>query len=328
MNSTTATDDSSHTHRLDRPVTGIGFAAGSTTVFTVQDAAIKWLSTDVALHQVVFARSLVALGLLAAFAALSGGAAGLRARRPWLHVARGALAFAAYTTYYLALAAMPIATAITLFFVAPLMITALSAPLLGERVGVHRWAATLVGFSGVVFMMRPGGGVDPAAVLAVASAAFYAGLHILTRRHGGDESAVGMALSATVVYLVLSGAIGLAFHDGITVGGEHPAMAFLTRAWVWPDAGAAGLMALTGLTFATGFYALAQAYRSADSAIVAPFEYLAVPLGALAGYLIWGTVPDVRTAVGAVVVVASGLYVLYRETRAHRRRARTGQQHG
>jgi len=306
--------------RLDQPGVGIGFAATASVVFTVQDATIKWLSTTYAVHEIVFARSLVAIALLALFAAVSGGLGQLRPGNAWFHLARGLLAFSAYTTYYLALSALPIATAITLFFAAPLMITAMSPPMLGERVGIHRWSATLAGFAGVLVMMWPGhGGVDPAALLSLAAAGFYAGLQIVTRRHGGAESAVSMAFSATAVYLVLSAAIGIAFHDGLSVGGTHPTAAFLTRAWAAPDASGLALMALSGLTFAIGFYALSQAYRSANSAVVAPFEYLAVPLGAVAGYLIWATVPDARTGVGALLIIGSGLYVLYRETLRGRR---------
>jgi drug/metabolite transporter (DMT)-like permease len=302
--------------RPDDPTRGIGFVIAAMLLFAVQDATIKWLSADQSVFQLVLLRSLVAAVLLPGFAALNGGLATLRPHRLDVHLVRGLLAFMAYVTYYLALAAMPLAEAIALFFAAPLMITALSAPLLGEPVGWRRWLATGVGFLGVLVMMRPGtDAFEPAGLLALAAAGFYAGMQILARRHAGAETGVSMALTATLVYIAIAGAIGLAFHDGLTLTGGGDS--FLTRAWHWPEPSALALIAATGVTFTAGFYSIAQAYRTSPPAVVAPFEYLAVPLGALAGFVIWRTVPDTATFAGATLVIASGLYVLYRE-RVHR----------
>lgn len=306
--------------RPDDPAAGILLVVAAMGVFTVQDATIKWLSTDYSVYQIVLIRSLVALVLLPVFARLNGGLAGLRPADLRMHAARGLGAFLAYTTYYLGLAAMPLAEAIALFFAAPLLITAMSAPLLGEPVGWRRWAATGVGFLGVLVMLRPGTEAFQAAgLLPLAAAGFYAGMQVLARRHGGRETAMSMAFSATVTYVLLSGAIGLAFHGGLPLPGTGPSTAFLTRAWVWPETTGLLLMASTGLTFTAGFYGISQAYRTAPPAVVAPFEYLAVPLGAIAGYVVWRSVPDAESAAGAVLVIASGLYVLYRE-RVRRRR--------
>lgn len=302
--------------RSDEALAGIGLVVAGVTVFTAQDAAIKWLSGDYSVYQIVLVRSLVALLVLPLYAAFNGGLRGLRPASPSFHLLRGLAAFAAYTTYYLALAALPLAEAIALFFVAPLFITALSVPVLGESVGWRRWGATAVGFLGVLVMLRPGfAAFEPAGLLAIGAAAFYAAMQLLARRHAGGESGIAMAFSATVMYVALSGAIGLAFHDGLPLAGSHPSAAFLARAWTLPSAGDFALMALTGLTFATGFYAISQAYRTARPAVIACFEYLAVPLGALAGYLIWRSVPDAATVLGAMLVVGSGLYVLDRERR-------------
>jgi drug/metabolite transporter (DMT)-like permease len=300
------------TARPDDPARGIGFVVVAMLLFAVQDATIKWLSAEQSVFQLVWIRSLIAAALLPGFAALNGGLGTLRPRRLDVHLVRGLLAFLAYVSYYLALAAMPMAEAIALFFAAPLMITALSAPLLGEPVGWRRWSATAVGFLGVLVMMRPGtAAFEPAGLLALAAAGFYAGMQLLARRHAAAETGVSMALSATLVYIAVSGAIGLAFHDGLPLAGTGDG--FLTRAWHWPEPVALALIAGTGITFTAGFYAIAQAYRSSPPAVVAPFEYLAVPLGAAAGYLIWRTVPEPTTLAGASIVIASGLYVLYRE---------------
>lgn len=300
--------------RPDEPARAIAFVLLSLCVYTLHDVIIKWLSGAYPVYEIVLVRSLVAMGVLALFARLNGGLASLKPRRPGPHLLRGTAAFFAFTFYYVSLASLPLGEAVALFFSAPLFITALSAPVLGERVGWRRWSAVALGAIGVVILLRPGIGVfDPAAVLPVASALCYAGMQMVARRACTGESGASMAFSAACIYVPLSIAIGLAVGGGTLSGATHPSLAFVQRPWSVPAAIDLAAIGLLGLGFAVGFYALSQAYRLTRASNVAPFEYLAVPLGTLAGYLVWRDVPDLLSVTGAVLIVSSGLYVFHRE---------------
>jgi len=306
--------------RVDAPVKGVLCVVAGICVFSIQDVIIKSMSGAYPVHQIVFVRSLVALAPLFVIAHLDGGLAGLRTRRPWAHLLRGGAMLASYTTYYLAIAALPLALAVALFFVAPLMITALSHLLLGEKAHLRRWLAVGVGFAGVVIMTRPGdGAIEPAALFAVLAALFYAVSAILTRRLGATESGPSLAFSATLVYLAANALLGLSLGDGALAQSTHPSLEFMLRAWAWPSGHDLALMALCGLIAAFGFYFLSQAYRLAPAASVAPFEYVGLPLAALWGYLFWSEVPMATTVLGVVLIVGSGLYVLHRESVRGRR---------
>jgi S-adenosylmethionine uptake transporter len=308
--------------RVDAPVKGVLCVVAGISVFSIQDVIIKSIGGSYPVHEIVFVRSLVALVPLIAIAYFDGGLTGLCTRRPWAHMLRGGAMLASYTAYYLAIIALPLALAVALFFVAPLLITALSHLLLGETVQLRRWLAVATGFVGVVIMTRPAGGtVEPAALLAVLAALFYAVSAILTRHLGATESGVSLAFSATLLYLGVNGLVGLWIGDGALAQQGHPSLQFLLRAWALPGWRDFGLMALCGLIAAFGFYFLSQAYRLARATSVAPFEYVGLPLAALWGYLFWSEVPQGTTVLGVVLIVGSGLYVLHRESVSGRRTA-------
>jgi drug/metabolite transporter (DMT)-like permease len=302
------------------PLRAVGFLVAGISIFAFQDVIIKWLSGDYPIHQILFVRSVAALGPLWLIVIFDGGWGVLRTRRLGLHLLRACLAFAAYTTFYLAVAAMPLADATALFFSAPLFVTALSAPILGERVGPRRWSAVVLGFLGMLVMLRPGLGVfEPAGLLAVACAFLYTLVIMMTRRLGRTDSGASMAVYVTLFYVPATALVGLSIGDGALAGSEHASVAFLLRAWAWPSWGDLGLMAATGLIAAFGFYGLSQAYRLGEASAIAPFEYVALPWAVVFGYLFWGDVPGAVTLAGMVLVVGSGLYVLHRESVRGRR---------
>lgn len=304
---------------LNEQTKGIAFVCAGVFIFTLQDVAIKWMSGTYPVHQIVFFRSLVAIVLVTAIVHFDGGLSRLRTKRSGLHLVRSVLMFVSYTSYYLSIAVLPLADAISLAFSAPLFITALSVPFLGERVGLRRWVAVLVGFLGVVVMVRPGFGVfEPAALLALLCALAYAVGQMIARRLGVTDSGSVMAFYATVLYLVASGVIGLAIGNGALDEGGHPSIAFLVRAWSWPVPFDLALMASIGVVAAFGFYFLSQAYRVAEPTAVAPFEYSGLPWVVLWGYLIFGNIPSLHTVVGIVLVVGAGFYVLHRESKTGR----------
>ena len=280
-----------------------------------QDSLIKWMSGDYPLHQIVFTRSCIAILLTVYFAHLEGGIRLLRTRRLPLQLARGMLMVIANICYFLALAAMPLADAAAIFFVAPLFITALSVPFLGERVGPWRWAAVAAGMAGVVVMLRPGEGLaEIAALLPIAAALCYAVMQMLTRRLGGTDRASTLAFYIHVCFIAVGAVFGLIAGDGHFATGGHPSMEFLLRAWAWPSAFDAFLMLSCGILIAVAGYLLAQAYRIAEATLLAPFEYTAMPFAVLWGVLWWGDWPDATAFLGIALIVGSGLFVFYRET--------------
>lgn len=293
------------------------------TVFSVQDVTIKWISGDYPLHQIVLVRASVAACMLLVMLRIEVGWRGLRTAYPRLHLARGLLIVVANTTYFLALAAMPLAEAMAVFFVAPLIITALSAIFLKEPVGPRRWTAVTVGMIGVVVMLRPGtDAFTPVALLPLIGAVAYAVMQTITRRLGTTDPASSMALYVQVVFILVCTTMFVSVGDGRFATGENPSIDFLLRAWIRPPPADLAVMVGVGVINGMGAYLISQAYRSAEAAVVAPLEYVALPFAILWGFLVFGDVPDAVAGTGITLVVGSGLYTFFRETHLRRQRAR------
>jgi drug/metabolite transporter (DMT)-like permease len=300
--------------RSHAPLRGILFILAGASVFSLQDAVVKMLSGQYPVFEIGFVRCLVTIGPMAALAWWEGGRAGLWTERPWLHLARASLAILSFTAYYLALAALPLADVVAIYFAAPLFVTALSRLVLGEPVGGRRWGVLVVGFLGVLVVLRPGTAVfEPAALLALLSAVAYGGSQTITRELGRTDGAATIALASTVLYLGVSMTGGLLASPAEPRGGLHPSLAFLVRAWVWPETGDLVLMLLCGLISGTGAYCLAQAYRAAPASTVAPFEYVLIVWAVLWGYVFWGNAPRASTLVGVALTVGAGLVLAHHE---------------
>jgi drug/metabolite transporter (DMT)-like permease len=289
-------------------------------LLSLQDSLIKWLGATYALHQIVLTRSVIAavvtLVVLAATARLDL----LRTRRWSLHLTRGLLLVASNSAFFLGLIAMPIAEAVAMFFVAPLFITLLSALALREPVGPRRLAAVLVGFAGVVIVVRPGSGLfGYVALLPVGAAATYAIMQVMTRRLGATDSAAAMAFSVQLVFMAAGIAMGLAVGDGRFAGSDDPSLDFLLRPWRLPTAEDMPLFGLVGLLIAAASVLLFQAYRITEAATIAPFEYIALPFAAVWGLLFWGDVPDAIAIVGMGLIVGSGVFIVVRTERLRSR---------
>jgi drug/metabolite transporter (DMT)-like permease len=297
---------------------GIASAMGASCFFSINDSAIKFLSGGYALHQIVLIRSLIGMMVILAIVASSAlGFAAFRTRRLGLHLVRGGFVVTSNLCFFLGLAAMPIADAVALFFIAPLLITALSVPMLGEKVGPRRWAAVAVGLLGVIVMLRPGMGVfHPAMLLPLFAALCYAMLHMLTRRMGATESAITLTLYVQMTFIAVCVVSGLILGHGAFYAGADPSLAFLTRAWAWPAPGDWPILALTGCASAMGALLITHAYRSCEAALVAPFEYVSMPLAIVFGIVVFGEWPDAVAWLGIGLICGAGLYVVWRETRA------------
>ena len=315
------------------PSMAISFMLVATVCMSVNDMLIKQLSGAYPLHQMVFVRSAFGLLFSLVLVQLEGGWSILRPRRPWLHVLRGLLVVVSNLSYFAALAVMPLASATALFFVAPLFITLLSVPFLGEKVGIRRAGAVLIGFAGVLVMVRPG--ADLAAdlpsrwvlALPILAAFTYASMQILTRKLGVNSKASAMALYIQVLFLIVSTGFFLIAGDGhFAAGQSNQSLVFLLRAWTWPTSQDWPLFLLLGMVSAAIGYCLSAAYRSGDAATIAPYEYVAMPLAVMWGFVIFGTLPGLNSAVGIALIMASGTYVFLRERKrkADERRVAVG----
>ena len=299
---------------VDTPVLGVTLIVVGMSMFSVQDVAIRLMSDSLSAIQIMFIRGALAFLPMAAMVVFRGGFSAFRTRHPFLLTLRSALMVSSYVLYYLAMAAVPIADVTAIFFVAPLVTTALSIFFLKESVGPRRWAAVGIGFVGVLVIVQPGGdSLDPAALFVLGSSAAYAGSLIITRRVGRTQSGASLAFFGMLGFIVISGIGGLAFGDGSLAGNGHPSLEFLFRAWVMPTPHEWLLLVACAFIASCGFYCLSQGYRVAPASVVAPFEYIAMPLAVIWGFTVWNEVPAATTFLGIALIIGSGLYVLHRE---------------
>jgi drug/metabolite transporter (DMT)-like permease len=277
---------------------GIAYIVAAMAVLSTMDTLIKWLAALFPVMQIYLFRALFALIPIMVWVAKTGGLRDLRTDRFLAHVWRSIFGIVALVSFIYALRYMPLTDAVAIGFSAPLMITALSSPLLGERVSGRRWAAVVFGFIGVLVMVRPGSGVfDSAALIALISAFSYALGIIAIRRLVRTEST-----PALVFYLSINGAaVGLA---AIPFG------------WVWPSLPQFLALLCVGLLGGVGQLLLTAAYRLAPVAVIAPFDYSAMLFVTILGYLVFGEFPDATLLVGAAIVVMSGLMLVRGESRA------------
>lgn len=297
----------------NRNLMGIASLCLGVLIFSTQDAIIKAVSADYAVTQAIVTRSIVAFPILLMFVHWEGGIRQILSPRFWALSIRGLILLIAYTSYYLAFPALPLAEAIVLFFTAPFLVTFLASPILGERVQLKAVIALFVGFAGVLVILKPGFGFfEPAALLSLLSATTYALAMLFARKLGVSEPASVMAFYQNWVYLVGAALMAITFQlTGLTTA-EHPSLAFLVRPWSWPDALSLVMMAACGVIAAVAMSLLTQAYRMADASLVTVFEYTGMIWGPLWGFLFFAEVPPLTTLLGMLLIMAAGLIVLVR----------------
>ncbi len=300
------------------PLMGIGFMLGGMFLISINDVLIKGLAGGYPLHQIVAFRSGVGMIFVLGILMAEGGFRLLIVQHPGLHVLRAVLVVFANTAFYLAFVAMPLATATALYFVAPLFVTLLSIPFLGEQVGVRRLTAVLVGFAGVLVMLGPelSFGAGWTAVLPVLSAALYAGTSILTRKLGQATRASTLALHMQLAFIIVAAAMYLVAGDGRYADSfASESLRFAFAPWVWPTP--EDLPSLIGLGFLSACigYAMAQAYRQAPASVVAPFEYVLMIFALLWGWVFFAEWPRPTVFLGATIIIASGIYIVLRARR-------------
>jgi drug/metabolite transporter (DMT)-like permease len=282
-------------------VSGLGLGALAFGLFSIMDALIKWLSATYPVPQLLVSNALFALIPVGVMIVRRGGLPQLHTRRLGLHLLRGLLGTTAGFLGFFAFSQLPLADAYAIIFATPLLITALSVPILGESVGWRRWSAVLVGFAGVLIMLRPGVAPIGAGSLAALGAACASACAILlVRKLSMTETTTSIAFYSNVVAVLLMAVL-------------------FSPTFIVPSVPHLAPMAASGLIGGSALLILIAAYRRTPAALVAPFQYTQMVWAIVLGLLFWGDLPETAMLLGASIVAASGLFILYRETALGRR---------
>jgi len=297
---------------------GIGFLMLALLIISLQGIVVKWLGGDYPVLEMVVFRNLVALLFTLLFFRYEGGRGWPTTRQAKLEIIRGLCLFLSYTTAMMGLAALPLAEVEAIRFSAPLMITVLSVVILREKVHARRWLALLIGFVGVLFIVRPGTqAFNPGSIFVLMSVLFYAFTVMLTRRLQTTDSSATMAFFSSLVYLAAAVIITPLVMLVGDIQGAHPSVAFLLRTWALPSLPDAITMAGLGLVWAGWTYFMARAYSLAQASVAAPFEYTSLPINLTWGLIFFHETPTWVMLAGAMLTLASGMYILFLDRKAN-----------
>lgn len=281
------------------PLTGILLMVAAMMVVPFMDMIAKLLSDRYDALQLTWARFFFHFVILAPIVLYRYGGAALRPRRPLLQLVRGAFTLLSTILFFAAIARMPIADALALLFISPLVVTALSPAMLGERVGPRRWAAVIAGFAGALVILRPGFGVVQAgSLLAMAAGVSFAFYTLLTRKLSGSAPPL-----VTLAYTAVAGAVAMS----ITV----------LPGWSLPSLPDLAMMAGIGAVAAAGHFLLITAFDHAPASVLAPYSYSEIVMATAIGWFVFSDFPDGWTWTGIGIIVASGIYISWRERKVH-----------
>ena len=284
------------------PVKGLLYMIGGVFFLSVMDASAKWLTTGYSISELMFLGRLPAPLFAMALAMANGGLVTLKTRKLTWHLTRSLFGIATMATFFYALKLLPLADTVAISFVAPLFMCALSVPLLKEKVGPRRWVAILVGFAGVIVIVQPGGaGLGLGAVLALTAAFTYAVSINLSRKISTTETSYSMLFWFSVFLIIGSGAVA-------------------PFEWITPRGSDIAVFCVMAIGGTLGQFLLTQAYRYGEISFLAPLEYTALIWAVLFGVLFWNQFPNAIVLAGSLIIVASNIYIVHRETKLHGRK--------
>ena len=316
MQSSASSNETALSAPSSRTLQGILCVLLGMLFFVAQDALMKTLLLSYPIWILLFARSVISVGILVPLILWLGEPHRLLTPLWPLHMLRGALFAAGFSLFYAAFPFMGLAEVSTIFFSAPLIVAVLAAVWLRESIGRHRIVALIVGFAGVVIAINPtADGFTMVSALPLACAVFYAVGQVLARHIGDRETSLTLGLHTLLFAGVFILPMGWLVSLLIPASDAHPHLAFalphqITQHWY--------MIVILGIIGMMGYILLSRAYQIASASAIAPFDYSYLPLAALLGYLLWGEVPPHTTFIGMVLIVASGMYTAYRELRVSR----------
>ena len=278
------------------PLTGVLLMLAAMAVLPFLDVVAKTLGQqNVPVLQIVWARMMFGALLSMPFALRHAGVRGLIPDQPMVHVLRAALLMTATFCFFAALKTLPIADALAIFFVNPLVVTALSPLVLGEHVGPRRWAAVAMGFAGTLIIIRPGfQAINTGIILAFVAGCALALYFLMTRRMAGSNPAM-----VTTYFTSITGAVTLS--------------AAIPLVWLTPTPGQWGMFVLIGLFATLGHYLIVRAYDFAEASLLAPLAYTEMIMAVVVGWYFFGDFPDAWTFLGVSILIGSAIYISMRE---------------
>ena len=275
---------------------GIVLMLLSVLLFSMNDALGKWLVATFSVFQVLVVRGIAALLVITPFVVRGGMEPFRSAPQPFLQVARVAVSTAEVGCFYLSVRFLPLADAMTFYLAAPIFVTAMSAVILKERVGIYRWSAVLVGFVGVIIALQPSSAsLSLGSLVAIAGSMFFALVLIVTRQLRGTSNVV--MVSTQFVGSVSLGLVG--------------------SLWYWTPMSPTDLLllAILGVVGLTAFVLMNLSLKLSPASVVVPFQYTMIVWAVIFGYIFFGDAPQLHTILGAAVIIASGLFIFLREQR-------------
>jgi drug/metabolite transporter (DMT)-like permease len=282
--------------RLSGPVRGAIWMILGGASLVAMAADVRYLTPKFSILEMIFLRSVISLCLILPWA-LKSGAAALKTRRAGLHVFRNVIHYLGNLGWFLGVVLVPLADVAALQFTIPLFLVVMAALILRENIGAHRWWATAIGFAGMLVIVRPGYipiGIGTAAL--VFSALFYASSQTATKILSRTDSPNLVLFYMGIVFVPIS--FVPALYDWVTPG--------------WEDVGPLLVLGITGFT---AHFCMIRSLAAADASFVVPFDFLRLPMSALAGYLLFSEQPDTWVWIGASIIFGSAYYSTRRETR-------------
>ncbi|MDP7548285.1 MAG: DMT family transporter [Alphaproteobacteria bacterium] len=278
----------------NNPLKGIILMNAAMFLLAGMDGISKTLAQDYAVPQIRAVRVLIFCLFALASARPKSLKAAFRSHHPYLQIARSLIITIEVGVFIVAFRYLPLADAHAIAGIAPLLVTALAVPFLGEKVGLRRWSAIGLGFIGLLVIVRPGIGVfNPAALIPLGGACLWAVYQILVRKVAEDSAATSL------LYMAVIGAVVMT--------------ALAPFFWRPPDAQGWLLLLALGVIGSLGHYVLIKAFQEAPASTLQPFHYVVLLWATAVGYVIFGDLPDTWTITGAAIIAASGLYAFYRE---------------
>ncbi|MGC6453060.1 MAG: DMT family transporter [Candidatus Puniceispirillaceae bacterium] len=299
---------------MQRPFVALGLLALGMGLIPLNDALIKLMSAYMPLAEIAFIRGVLSLLVLAVFSRGVISMLQLPAAVFWSFFGRGMCLVVAMILYFVPLGSLPLPTVITIFFVSPLLITLLSVPFLGEKIGIHRILSVCMGLAGVLVIIRPGTDeFQVETVIVFAAALAYAVFQIWTRRLKSVGNLSAMVTVQQVCYVAAFGPILLVNYLAPRAPSDNATLDFLLRAPAMPGAQDGVFLVICTLSVLFLSMASSNAYRSVEASLIAPFEYTAIPFAVVWGIVIWGEWPDALSYLGMGLILAGGLYTIWRE---------------
>jgi len=283
-------------------------------IVSFMDATFKYINTSVNLYEAYFVRTLISFGVIASYLKITNKPIIFTTHYPLLTSVRVILFFFGFSSFYISLTIMPLATATALFFASPFLITVFAIFFLKEEVGMRRWSAVIIGFIGVYIILNPDfNDFDYLSLTPVFCAFCYALSMIIIKKTSDKDDVYSQMFHFYIFAITISLIIYFFMGDGQYNNFDHPASHFIFRKWFGNLEFSLPYMIFIGVIGATGFLCFFTAYRIASPAVVSPFEYSILIWATLNGWIFFDEIPNQRTFVGMILIICGSIYIFIRE---------------